>query len=402
MPKFSIVIPTRERCHLLKYALLSALEQTYDDYEVIVSDNFSSDQTPQVVKELSNNRVRYIRTSKRLNMVDHWEFALTQAKGEWITILTDRNILLPHFLARIGKLIEEKPYEIITWKWAGYYHPGWYDAALSNRLEIPAVTGSVIECDSRTVLEDLFRFREGYELPKMLNSFCHRALIAKVKNNASCFFIEPNPDYAAAIATLVEVERFVFIDDVLVLGGIGKESTGSSLAYDRGGSVKLHQDEFCGKELFIDVPLNSALITNSIAQNMVAAKKAMPDKFSEYEVNWKEYFIACYRELMVFDSNGIDISSDEEQFIKVLFQKKISIVLPVMIYYIYRNLKKRIAPMISRSHILQSMRLKKHNRRMVKIGMKVVEGENAGFSNIIECKRYLCNYLENNQKSMGH
>ena len=41
MPFFSIVMPTRNRANLLKYALRSALQQTFQDYEVVVSDNQS-------------------------------------------------------------------------------------------------------------------------------------------------------------------------------------------------------------------------------------------------------------------------------------------------------------------------------------------------------------------------
>jgi len=45
MPLFSILIPLRNRVHLLKYVIQSVLNQYYDDYELIVSDNDSSDDT---------------------------------------------------------------------------------------------------------------------------------------------------------------------------------------------------------------------------------------------------------------------------------------------------------------------------------------------------------------------
>ena len=49
-PLFSVVIPTRNRGHLLRHALHTALNQTFDDYEIVVSDNNSSDATPQVTR----------------------------------------------------------------------------------------------------------------------------------------------------------------------------------------------------------------------------------------------------------------------------------------------------------------------------------------------------------------
>ena len=45
MPRFSIVMPTRNRAALLPWAIRSALEQRFDDFEVVVSDNASSDRT---------------------------------------------------------------------------------------------------------------------------------------------------------------------------------------------------------------------------------------------------------------------------------------------------------------------------------------------------------------------
>ena len=61
-PFFSIVIPTRNRAGLLPHALRSALAQTWQDYEILVSDNHSTDATPEVVGEVGADRVRYVRT----------------------------------------------------------------------------------------------------------------------------------------------------------------------------------------------------------------------------------------------------------------------------------------------------------------------------------------------------
>lgn len=68
-------MPTCEREHLLRHALRSVLSrQTFEDYEVVVSDNHSTDDTEGVVRELADERVRYVRTEKRLSMLDNYEF----------------------------------------------------------------------------------------------------------------------------------------------------------------------------------------------------------------------------------------------------------------------------------------------------------------------------------------
>ena len=94
-PMFSIVMPTRNRAALLRFALQSALDQTFTDYEIVVSNNFSSDDTEKVIREVGGERVRYVRTDRVLPMHDSWDFALTQARGEWILFLCDDDALYP-------------------------------------------------------------------------------------------------------------------------------------------------------------------------------------------------------------------------------------------------------------------------------------------------------------------
>src|SRR5262245_27225837 len=88
-PLFTSLMPTRNRSHLLRYAIRCALAQTNGDYEIIVSDNDSSDDTPNVIKEFDDPKLRSIRTPKSLNMPDHWEWAIDHARGEYVTFLCD-------------------------------------------------------------------------------------------------------------------------------------------------------------------------------------------------------------------------------------------------------------------------------------------------------------------------
>ena len=50
---FTIIIPTRERCDTLKYAIQTVLNQEYDDFEILVSDNCSTDHTQSIINKWS-------------------------------------------------------------------------------------------------------------------------------------------------------------------------------------------------------------------------------------------------------------------------------------------------------------------------------------------------------------
>ncbi|HEX8639024.1 MAG TPA: glycosyltransferase family 2 protein, partial [Pyrinomonadaceae bacterium] len=65
-PFFSVVIPTRNRAQLLKHAIQSVLDQTFTDFEVIVSNNFSVDNTKEVVNSYADERVRYFEAPRSL------------------------------------------------------------------------------------------------------------------------------------------------------------------------------------------------------------------------------------------------------------------------------------------------------------------------------------------------
>jgi glycosyltransferase involved in cell wall biosynthesis len=84
LPGVSIVITKRNRAHLLKVALYSALRQTWQDLEILVSDSYSGiEGTRKVLRSFQDLRLRYARTHRLLAMPDSWEFALSHAKGEY-------------------------------------------------------------------------------------------------------------------------------------------------------------------------------------------------------------------------------------------------------------------------------------------------------------------------------
>ena len=73
--KFTIIIPTRERCDTLYHTIRTCLNQTYKNYEIIVSDNFSQDDTKKIVTSFDDKRITYINTGKRCSMSENFEFA---------------------------------------------------------------------------------------------------------------------------------------------------------------------------------------------------------------------------------------------------------------------------------------------------------------------------------------
>ncbi|PYE55905.1 glycosyltransferase family 2 protein [Deinococcus yavapaiensis] len=101
-PTISILIPTYNRVGLLKKSLLSALSQDFEDFEVVVSDNASTDDTPIFLQEMLNGaghpRLKVVRQSSNIGMARNWDVLVKLARGRFFLVLSDDDVLEPSAL----------------------------------------------------------------------------------------------------------------------------------------------------------------------------------------------------------------------------------------------------------------------------------------------------------------
>jgi len=96
----SIGIPTYNRASsYLKDALRSAVNQTYKNIEIIVSDNCSSDDTESVVKAFNDPRIRYYRQKDNIGPLNNRNFCLEQSQGEYFLLLFDDDVIDDDFIS---------------------------------------------------------------------------------------------------------------------------------------------------------------------------------------------------------------------------------------------------------------------------------------------------------------
>lgn len=98
MPKVTIAIPTHNRGRFLPKAIESVLSQTYSDFELLVVDNASTDNTKKVVKQYKDSRLRYYRNKSNIGMINNWNRCVKLARGKYLVILGDDDLLYPIFL----------------------------------------------------------------------------------------------------------------------------------------------------------------------------------------------------------------------------------------------------------------------------------------------------------------
>jgi len=109
MPKVSVVIPTYNRAHLIRRAIESVLNQTYQDFEIIVVDDGSTDNTEKVVRSFEDKRIRYIRHERNKGYPKALNTGITVARGEYIAFLDDDDEWLPTKLEKQTEKFEKVP-----------------------------------------------------------------------------------------------------------------------------------------------------------------------------------------------------------------------------------------------------------------------------------------------------
>jgi len=160
-PLFSIVIPTYNRQELVPYAIESVIQQTFDDYEIIVCDNFSTDDTPQVVSQFKDSRIKYIRTPQHYVIADNWEYSRTQVEGHLVLMLSDDDALVSTALEHFYQEFKQHNSEFMFVEIAEYRDNG-FPGPERNICDCPRFSGSSRILSADEFLNPLFSFKEDH------------------------------------------------------------------------------------------------------------------------------------------------------------------------------------------------------------------------------------------------
>lgn len=94
---FSIIIPTYNRSKYLELAISSALRQKKVSFEIIVSDDCSTDDTESAVKSFGDKRIRYWKNKKRLGTSMNFQKCFLRSTGSYIFTLGDDDLILDEY-----------------------------------------------------------------------------------------------------------------------------------------------------------------------------------------------------------------------------------------------------------------------------------------------------------------
>jgi hypothetical protein len=229
-PFFSIVIPTRNRPRTLFHTLKTCLSQTYEHFEIVISDNSTNDDTFKMVSQFialsASTRIRYVRTPRSLSMSGNFDYALSHATGDYVILIGDDDGLLPYSLAGLSECIAETGCRAIRWDLIWYFWPDFALPDKRNRVSIPfGATPQML--DGEAVIQDVLHYERYYAtLPMLYHSAIARSLLEELKAQTGKICQSRSPDLYTGIALAYLAQSFYYAGPSYSIIGISGNSTG--------------------------------------------------------------------------------------------------------------------------------------------------------------------------------
>lgn len=169
-PFFTVVIPTFNRSELLRQAIRSVLDQTFDNFELLVVDDHSTDNTSSVVSSFCDSRIRHILNHRTKGASGARNVGIFSAKGKWVAFVDDDDVWLPEKLECQHKLAlnVDETVGLICTDYAIFKEKEERPKIFKNRpsgwVRDKLLYGGCIGCLSSTcVRSDILRVIEGFD-----------------------------------------------------------------------------------------------------------------------------------------------------------------------------------------------------------------------------------------------
>ena len=106
----SIIMPSWNTARFIRESIDSVRNQTYTNWELLIVDDCSTDNTDEIVASYSDERIRYFKNKKNSGAALTRNRALREARGEWIAVLDSDDLWTPEKLERQLQFMKENNY----------------------------------------------------------------------------------------------------------------------------------------------------------------------------------------------------------------------------------------------------------------------------------------------------
>lgn len=138
LPKVSIVLPTYNGAKYIRKSIDSCLNQTYKNIELIIVDDCSTDETPEIIKSYKDKRIKYVRHKKNKGLPYALNTGFANSMGDYLTWTSDDNYYAEDAIEKMLSFMKINNCEFV---YCDFYH--FKDSNLSN-LNIVKSPNSVV------------------------------------------------------------------------------------------------------------------------------------------------------------------------------------------------------------------------------------------------------------------
>jgi glycosyltransferase involved in cell wall biosynthesis len=193
-PVVSVVLPTYNRLPLLRQAIGSVVGQTFGDWELIVADDGSTDDTRGYLEAIDDPRVRSLWMEHHGDLTSARSAGLKHARGKWVAFLDSDDLWLPQKLELQLHRLAAQP--ACRWSYTGYSLIDTEGASLPERSDL------LPRPVSGYILEALLRRKASTPVQTML---VQRSLIEEIGGFDESIPIHSDYDFALRLAARSEV-----------------------------------------------------------------------------------------------------------------------------------------------------------------------------------------------------
>ncbi len=225
-PFFTIIVPTRNRPEYVHDCIATVLKQTFQDFEIIVSDNGTNRFCDATVKAFDDKRIRYKRPQTPLGPCDNFEFAREGFRGDYIIVLGDKHRLYSNALEKVYQVINTSDVDVVSFKTEIYSvfdvknKDGNSRNIQSGYLSNHYYTHEIMTVKTTAILEEKMAFEDPFGFEKGLiygNSAYSRRIVEKVIdiNGNGRFFDGMIADRYTSFIAMGMIEEIKYIDEPL-------------------------------------------------------------------------------------------------------------------------------------------------------------------------------------------
>ena len=164
-PRVSVIIPTYNRADILPRAVNSVLSQTFTDYEIIIVDDCSLDDTQAAISRFDDLRVHSVKHKRNRGASAARNTGIRYARGEYVAFLDDDDEWLPKFLERQVGILESSPPNV------GLVYC-WMDMVEDS-------SGKLAPCSRKTASGDIFEDSLALNIPGQTSVWTIRSSVVR-------------------------------------------------------------------------------------------------------------------------------------------------------------------------------------------------------------------------------